>query len=121
VKRIFGAGRETAEEDAGSLTVIATTLDGSDDDGIARAAVETTENVLIKLDADLAAEGVFPAVDMAETRAAGEEDLREPDELEAVRRLREELAGMDPADAAAALRERITSTKSNAELLSGLE
>jgi transcription termination factor Rho len=118
VKQLFGAGRELAEEDAGSLTVIATALEGVADEGAALAAVETTENALIRLDPELAAAGVYPAIRPAELRVSGEEDLREPDELEAVRRLRAELAGMEPADAVAAIRERLEATRTNAELLS---
>jgi len=120
VKHVFGAGRELAEEGAGSLTVIATVLDGVADDGAALAAVETTENVLVRLDPELAAAGVYPALSVGETRASGEEDLREPDELDAVRRLRSELAGKDPGEAAAVLRERIEGSRSNAELLKAL-
>jgi transcription termination factor Rho len=121
VKKIFGAGRELAEEDAGSLTVIATTLDDSDDEGSARAAVETTENALIRLDPELAGEGVYPALAVGECRASGEEELRGPEELEAARKLRDELADLDPAEAARALRERIEATETNAELLAELK
>jgi transcription termination factor Rho len=120
VKQLFGVGRELAEEGAGSLTVIATALDGVADEGAALAAVETTENALIRLDPELAAAGVYPAIRPADLRASGEEELREPNELEAVRRLRAELAGMEPADAAAALLERLEATRTNAELLTDL-
>ena len=118
VKQLFGAGRELAEEGAGSLTVIATALEGVADEGAALAAVETTENALIRLDPELVAAGVYPAIRPAELRASGEEELREPDELDAVRRLRGELSGMEPENAAAALRERLEATRTNAELLS---
>jgi transcription termination factor Rho len=120
VKHVFGAGREVAEDESGSLTVIATTLDGAADEGAALAAVETTENVVVQLDPELAAAGVYPALSVGETRASGEEELREPQELEAVRRLRLELAGNEPAEAADALRERIERSRSNAELLRSL-
>ena len=50
VKPIFGAGRETEEEDAGSLTVIATTIEGDGADGEVDRALATTENLLIVLD-----------------------------------------------------------------------
>src|SRR5215218_5910571 len=117
VKHLFGAGRELAEEDSGSLTVIATALDGLADQGAAREAVETTENALVRLDPELAAAGIYPALRPAECRASGEEELLEPDELEAVRRLRTELIGKDPSEGAAMLRERIEASASNAELL----
>jgi transcription termination factor Rho len=118
VKQLFGAGRELAEEGAGSLTVIATALEGVADEGAALAAVETTENALIRLDPELAATGVYPAIRPAELRTSGEEELREADELDAVHRLRAELSGMEPQNAAAALRERLEATRTNAELLS---
>jgi transcription termination factor Rho len=99
------------------LTVIATALEGVADEGAALAAVETTENALIRLDPELAAAGVYPAIRPAELRASGEGELREPDELDAVRRLRAELSGMEPENAAAALRGRLEATRTNAELL----
>jgi transcription termination factor Rho len=120
VKHVFGAGRELAEEGAGSLAVIATVLDGVADDGAAKAAVETTENALIRLDPRLAAAGIYPALRPEDCRVSGEEELREPDELEAARRLRSELAGRDAADAAALLRERLEGSRTNAELLTAL-
>jgi len=57
VKPIFGAGRETDEEETGSLTVIATTIDGAGDEGAVDRALATTENVLIVLDELLPASG----------------------------------------------------------------
>jgi transcription termination factor Rho len=120
VKQLFGAGRELAEEEAGSLTVIATTLDGIADEGAAREAVETTENALIRLDPELAAAGIYPALRPEDCRVSGEEALREPAELEAVRELRAELAGKEPQEAAALLRERLERSRTNAELLADL-
>src|SRR4051794_3632535 len=94
VKRMFGVGRELGEEGAGSLTVIATVLEPDDRGSEVREAVETTENLLLRLDAGLAAKGIFPSLVPQDSRASGEELLRDPDELEKVRRLREELSGM---------------------------
>jgi transcription termination factor Rho len=117
VKRLFGAGRELEEEGSGSLTVIATVLDTDDRGEEVRSALETTENILLRLDAGLASQGILPSLLIAECRVSGEEELRSPEELEAVRALRAELAEMDPADAAKALAERIEKSKTNAELL----
>ena len=117
VKRVFGAGRELDGEDSGSLTVIATVLDSDERGEDVRTALETNENVLLRLDAELAGQGIVPSLVVAESRSAGEEELRSPEELEALRALRSELSDMDPADAAKTLAERIASTKSNAELL----
>jgi transcription termination factor Rho len=119
-KALFGAGRELAEERAGSLTVIATALEGSADEQDAVTAVATTENALVRLDPALAAAGVYPALRPEDCRASDEEALREPEELEAVRRLRASLAGLDPEVAAATLRERLESSRTNAELLASL-
>jgi transcription termination factor Rho len=115
-KTLFGSGRELAEEGAGSLTVIATALEGDE----VADAVATTENALITLDASLAAAGVFPALRLDRCGVSNEEALRDPEELEAVRRLRASLAGLDPGVAASTLRERLEASPTNRELLGGL-
>ena len=120
VKRMFGAGRELGEEGTGSLTVIATVLESDDRGAEVREALETTENVLLRLDADLAAKSVFPPLALRDSRVSGEEELRDPEELEKARRLRAELAEMEPEDAARALAAQIEETSNNAELLSRL-
>jgi transcription termination factor Rho len=120
VKSLFGSGRELSEESAGSMTVIATVVEGAEDDGAAERAVVTTESSLIALDPELAAAGVFPALRVAESRMSNEDELRDPKELEAIRRLRSLLADLDPVEAANLLRERIEGSASNAELLSSL-
>jgi transcription termination factor Rho len=117
VKQLFGAGRELAEEEAGSLTVIGTVLEGAVDEGAALAAVETTESALVVLDPELAAADVYPALRPDQCRASDEQQLLEPDALDAVRRLRAELADKEPAEAAALLRERLEGSRTNAELL----
>jgi transcription termination factor Rho len=118
VKRLFGSGRNLAG--GGSLTVVATTLAASRDEGDAERAVITTESSLVTLDPDLAAAGVYPAIKAAECRVSGEEGLRDAAELEAIRRLRSLLADLDPREAADLLRERIEGSASNAALLSAL-
>jgi transcription termination factor Rho len=120
VKRIFGAGRELDEDGSGSLTVIATVLDSDDKGAEVREALETTENLLLRLDAGLAAKGIVPALVAADSRASGEDELRDAEEMDKVRRLREELAEMEPEQAAKALSDQLTETASNAELLSRL-
>jgi transcription termination factor Rho len=120
VKRIFGVGRELGEEGSGSLTVIATVLDTDDRGAEVREAVETTENLLLRLDAGLAAKGIFPPLVPQESRTSGEDQLRGDEELEKARRLRADLAEMEPEEAARALGEEIRATSNNAELLSRL-
>jgi transcription termination factor Rho len=120
VKALFGSGRELAEEGAGSITAIATVVAGAEDDGAAERAVITTESSLITLDPELAAAGVFPALRPAECRVSNEDELRDADELGAVRKLRSLLADLDAVEAARLLRERIEGSTSNAELLASL-
>ena len=120
VKRLFGAGRELADEGSGSLTVIATVLDSDDRGGEVREALETTENLLLRLDAGLAAKGIVPALVPADCRASGEDALRDAGEMEQVRRLREELGQLDTEAAARTLADQIVATGSNAELLARL-
>jgi transcription termination factor Rho len=118
VKRLFGTGRNLAG--GGSVPVIATTLADGSDEGEAERAVATTESALITLDAGLAAAGVHPALVPSECTVSNETDIRAPEEIEAVRRLRSLLADLDPPEAAALLRERIEGSKTNPELLSDL-
>ncbi len=99
---------------------MATVVAGAEDDGIAERAVVTTESALIRLDPELAAAGVFPALVPGECRVSNEEELRGPEELAAERRLRSLLADLAPAEAAGLLRERIESSRTNAELLASL-
>ena len=120
VKRLFGAGRELAEEGSGSLTVIATVLDSDDRGAEVREALETTENLLLRLDAGLAAKGIVPALVPADCRTSGEDALRTADEMEQVRRLREELGELDTEAAARTLAGQLVATASNAELLARL-
>jgi transcription termination factor Rho len=118
VKRLFGSGRNLVG--GGSLTVVATVLADSHDEGEAERAVATTESALVTLDPDLAAAGVTPAIRPAECRVSNEDQLRDAAELEAIRRLRSLLVDLDPAEAAHLLRERIEGSASNADLLAAL-
>jgi transcription termination factor Rho len=120
VKRMFGVGRELEGEGTGSLTVIATVLEADDGESEVREALETTENLLLRFDAELAAKGVFPSLVPQDTRASGEDELWSQEELEKVRRLRAEISAMDPEQAARAIGEQIAETSSNEELLARL-
>jgi transcription termination factor Rho len=120
VKRMFGVGRELSEDGTGSLTVIATVLEADDRGAEVRQAVETTENLLLHLDAGLAAKGIFPSLVPQDSRASGEEQLRDPEEMQKIRQLRAELSEMEPEQAARALADQIVATANNAELLARL-
>ncbi len=120
VKPFFGTGRELEEEEAGSVTVIATALWGSPGDQAVIDAVHTTENATIRLDSDLAAKGITPALDVRSCAISGQESVLTASEVDAVRRLRMELTEMDPAPAAARLVELINGSANNEELLEKL-
>jgi transcription termination factor Rho len=119
VKPIFGAGRETAEEGAGSLTVIATVLRDAGGDGVDRV-LETTENATITLSAELASVGIFPALEVGGCGVTAENSLRDERELAGARALRAELAGLPARDAAERLRERLAAVPANSSLLESL-
>ncbi len=115
-KRVFGSGRNLSG--GGSLTVIATAFADSDPD--AERAVATTESALVVLDPELAAAGITPAIRASDCRISNEDQIRDPAELEAARKLRSLLANHDAKESAELLRERIEATQSNAELLASL-
>jgi transcription termination factor Rho len=118
VKRVFGSGRNLSG--GGSLTVVATVLEDGRDEGETERAVLTTESSSIVLDPELASVGITPAISVFGCRVANEDQIREPDELEAARKLRSQLADLDPTQAAEFLREKIEASASNAELLKSL-
>lgn len=120
VKPFFGSGRELEEDSAGSVTVIATVLSGTSGDEAVLEAVRTTENSTVKLDPELAAAGIVPAIDAASCAISGQESLLGESGVEALRKLRAELAGMDPKAAAGRLAELIKGSESNQQLLEKL-
>lgn len=115
VKPFFGAGRDFAE--AGSLTVIGVVLKEGPGESDVERAIATTESTRLELSAELAEEGIVPAFTAIRPSVAGEELLREGEELAAARRLRAELRLMSAPAAARSLAERIAATETNEELL----
>ena len=84
-KKLFGAAR--AVEEGGSLTVIATILSetGSALDAAVLEEFSGTGNMTLVLRRDLAAAGLFPAVDVLASRTRREEILVAPERLLRVR------------------------------------
>ncbi len=117
VKHLFGSGRETKEDDSGSLTVVATLLEEDEDGAGALRAVATTESAVVRLDPELAAAGIFPALDTGATRSGEESELLGDDELEALGRLRERLSGLEGGAAARELADLIGGSADNPALL----
>ena len=100
--------------------MIATTLAEREDDGVAERAVDTTESAVIRLDPELAAAGVHPAIVSAECRVSNEDALREPGELEAVRKLRDAARRARQPRRGGLPSRADRGLASNAELLAGL-
>ncbi len=120
IKPFFGTGRELEEENAGSVTVIATALRGSPGDEAVIDAVRTTENATVRLDPELAAAGVVPALDVGACAISGQESVLSASQVDSLRKLRAELTELEAAPAAARLAELIKGSSSNEELLEKL-
>ncbi|GHE56275.1 transcription termination factor Rho [Streptomyces capitiformicae] len=119
-KRLFGAARLT--EEAGSLTILATTLveTGSRADDFFFEELKGTGNMELRLDRALADRRVFPAVDITPSGTRREELLLTPGELFAVRGLRRALRSREGQANVEALLERMRATPDNATFLGQL-
>ncbi|MFJ8789878.1 transcription termination factor Rho [Streptomyces sp. NPDC102462] len=117
-KRFFGAARQA--EEGGSLTILATALveTGSRADEFFFEELKSTGNMELRLDRQLAARRVFPAVDLPGSGTRREELLLAPAELTTVRGLRRALRGRDGGPAhVETLLERMRETPDNATFL----
>ncbi|MFF0223018.1 transcription termination factor Rho [Streptomyces sp. NPDC004629] len=117
-KRFFGAARQA--EEGGSLTILATALveTGSRADEFFFEELKSTGNMELRLDRQLAARRVFPAVDLPASGTRREELLLTPAELTAVRGLRRALRGRDGGPAhVETLLERMRETPDNVTFL----
>jgi len=115
VKRFFAAARNV--EDGGSLTIIATADQAGAIDVLVLDELAGTSNWTLGLDADLADQQVFPAVDVLASQTRHEDALVDSQESQIVRQWRRSLAGQDVQAATEQLIGRVASTSSNAELL----
>ncbi|MFE5400164.1 transcription termination factor Rho [Streptomyces sp. NPDC056580] len=117
-KRFFGAARQA--EEGGSLTILATVLvdTGSRADGYFFEELKSTGNMELRLDRELAARRLFPAVDIDATGTRREELLLTPAESAATRGLRRALRSRDGGPAALeTLLGRMRDTPDNATFL----
>ncbi|KUN19807.1 transcription termination factor Rho [Streptomyces antibioticus] len=110
-KRFFGAAR--LAEEGGSLTILATALveTGSRADDFFFEELKSTGNMELRLDRELAARRVFPAVSLNPSGTRREELLLPPAELTAARGLRRALRDKDGLET---LLERMRETPDNA-------
>lgn len=116
VKPFFGIGRELEEDEAGSITVIATALNGVADDRAVLDAVAGSQNATVRLDAALVSSGVSPSLDIQATTVVDCASLIGAEGSSAIDRLRAELDRLGPPAAADRLVELITGSGDNAEL-----
>ncbi|MFB7331222.1 transcription termination factor Rho [Streptomyces adustus] len=116
-KRLFGAARQA--EEGGSLTILATTLveTGSRADDLFFEELKSTGNMELRLDRELAARRVFPAVEIAASGTRREELLLTPPELAVTRGLRRALLTRDGHTNLETLLERLRETPDNAAFL----
>jgi len=115
VKRFFGAARNV--EDGGSLTIIATADQAGAVDVLVLDELAGTSNWVLALDADLADQQVFPAVDVLASQTRHDDALVDGQESQVVRQWRRSLTGQDVQVVTEQLIDRVASTSSNAELL----
>ncbi|MGH2980014.1 MAG: transcription termination factor Rho, partial [Solirubrobacterales bacterium] len=115
-KRWFASARDTG---AGSLTLLAAGRVDSESplEGLVHEALLDTASVVVRLDPELAARGMHPAIDARRSRALGEgafvpEHHRRP--LDALRGV---MRSLDPAEGWEFAAARVRETASNDELL----
>ncbi len=116
-KRFFGAARKLEEQ--GSLTILATALvdTGSRMDEVIYEEFKGTGNMELHLDRKLAERRLFPAIDVEKSGTRREELLMTPEELDASWLLRKVMASLGPVETLELLLERLSNTKTNAELV----
>ena len=120
-KRLFGAARKL--EEGGSLTILATCLidTGSAMDKVIFEEFKGTGNMELTLDRKLANMRIYPALNIPQSGTRKEELLLAPDTLNAARRIRKHLVGMEPAASLKSLIDTMTKVKTNAELVNAIK
>ena len=116
-KRFFGAAR--AQEEGGSLTIIATGLvdTGSRMDDVIFEEFKGTGNMEITLDRSIFQKRIYPSVDIKRSNTRREELLIHPDELKRIWVLRKVLNELSSVEALELLIEKLSKTKNNVEFL----
>jgi transcription termination factor Rho len=119
-KRFFGAARNI--EHGGSLTIIATALieTGSKMDDVIFEEFKGTGNSEIVLDRKISDRRIFPAIDLVRSSTRKEELLLDRAILSKTWMLRKILSSMDSIGAIEFMKEKIDSTKTNAEFFESM-
>jgi transcription termination factor Rho len=115
-KRWFGSARDTG---AGSLTLLVAGHVESDShlETLVHESLVDAAGAVVRLDPDLAARGLHPAIDPRRSRTLGEEALLPADQRATLDALRAEMRSLDPADAWELAATRVRTTAPNDELL----
>jgi transcription termination factor Rho len=119
-KRFFGAARNI--EEGGSLTIIATALidTGSRMDEVIFEEFKGTGNSEIHLDRKLMEKRIFPCMDINKSGTRKEDLLVEKGDLNRLWILRKVLAPMNVVDSMEFLLDKMSSSKTNAQFLTGM-
>jgi transcription termination factor Rho len=116
-RRLFAAARNT--RDAGSLTIIATTLieTGSRMDDLIFQEFKGTGNLELVLDRKIAEQYIYPAVNIFRSGTRREELLLPPFQLEKINMLRRGLAGHKPIEAIQRVIQLMERAPNNSQML----
>ena len=116
-KSAFAAARNL--EDGASLTILATIVSNSHRrlENEILEEFRGTENLLIQLDANTAAQRIYPAIDVSRSETRQEALLRHPDEIERIAALRRALGSSEQTETIDRLRSRLLRHRTNADFL----
>lgn len=116
-KKFFGAARNI--EEGGSLTILATALveTGSRMDDVIFEEFKGTGNMELKLDRTLQERRIFPAIDILKSGTRREDDLLNGQEIDAIWKLRRDLAQKNPTEAMEILLKLMEKSKDNKEFV----
>lgn len=119
-KRFFGAARNI--ENGGSLTIIATALveTGSKMDEVIFEEFKGTGNSEIVLDRKISDKRIFPAIDLVKSGTRKEELLLDKAILSKTWMLRKILSTMDSVSAIEFMKDKLDTTKNNAEFFDSM-
>jgi len=119
-KRFFGSARKI--ENGGSLSILATALTetGSKMDEVIFEEFKGTGNLELQLDRKIANRRIYPAIDITASGTRREDLLVSKDVLQRVWLMRKFLADMNPIEAMEFIKERLETTRSNAEFLASM-
>lgn len=117
VKQFLGTARNI--ENGGSLTILGTTLvdTGSRMDQVIFEEFKGTGNLDLYLDREVAAQRIYPAINIPMSGTRKDELLMPKDEYDILVGIRKTLGSMIPRDAITNLIEKLSKTGSNAEFL----